>query len=66
MYRLVGYFDEEKHSQLAEDKTIARTYIPNHADDIIAVTDKQYVLIKLKYPDIETLGFYSFPLDYFD
>ncbi len=66
MYRLVGYFDHEKHSQLAEDKTLPRTYIHNHADDIIAVTDKQYVLIKLRYPDIETLGFYSFPLDYFD
>ena len=66
MYRLVGYFDYEKHSELANQKNLPRTYIPNHADDIIAVTDKQYVLIKLRYPDIETLGFYSFPLDYFD
>ncbi len=66
MYRLVGYFDHEKHSELANQKNLPRTYIPNHADDIIAVTDKQYVLIKLRYPDIETLGFYSFPLDYFD
>ena len=66
MYTLVGYFDEEKHLKLAQDKTLPRTYIPNHTDDIIAVTDDQYILLKLRHPDIETLGFYSFPLDYFD
>ncbi len=66
MYRQVGYFDEYRHSQFVDDKTIARTQFPNHSDDLVFVTDKQYVLIKLKYPDIETLGFYSFPLDYFD
>ena len=49
----------------SKDKTLSRVHIPNHADDIIAVTDKQYILAKLKYPDIQTLGFYSFPLDYF-
>ena len=31
------------------------------ADELVFVTDKQYVLVKLKYPDIETLGFYSSP-----
>ena len=66
MYRLVGYFDQSKHEEFSNDKSVIRTYIPNHADDIVAVTDEQYVVLKLKYPDIETLGFYSFPLDYFD
>ena len=66
MYRQVGYFDEYKHEKFVEDKSFARVNLPNHADDLIFVTDKQYILIKLKYPDIETLGFYSFPLDYFD
>ena len=66
MYRLVGYEDQHKHEKFSQDKTIVRTYIPNHADDIVAVTDEQYVVLKLRYPDIKTLGFYSFPLDYFD
>jgi hypothetical protein len=66
VYRLVGYFDEDRHEKFSQDKTVVRTYIPNHADDIVAVTDEQFVVLKLKYPDIETLGFYSFPLDYFD
>ncbi len=66
MYRLVGYFDQSKHEEFSNDKSVIRTYIPNHADDIVAVTDEQYVVLKLKYPDIETLGFYSFPLDYFN
>ena len=66
MYIQVGYFDEYRHSQFVKDKTFERTHIPNHADELVFVTDKQYVLAKLKYPDIETLGFYSFPLDYFN
>ena len=66
MYRLVGYFDQSKHEEFSNDKSVIRTYIPNLADDIVAVTDEQYVVLKLKYPDIETLGFYSFPLDYFN
>tara|TARA_B100001057_G_scaffold491494_1_gene581859 strand:- start:739 stop:939 length:201 start_codon:yes stop_codon:yes gene_type:complete len=66
VYRLVGYFDQSKHEEFSNDKSVIRTYIPNHADDIVAVTDEQYVVLKLKYPDIETLGFYSFPLDYFN
>ena len=66
MYRLIGYYDDSKHQAISKDKTLSRVHIPNHADDIIAVTDKQYILAKLKYPDIETLGFYSFPLDYFE
>ena len=66
MYRQIGYFDEQRHEEFVEDKSIARTHIPNHSDDLVFVTDKQYVLAKLKYPDIETLGFYSFPLDYFN
>lgn len=66
MYRQVGYFDNCKHEKFVEDKSFARVHLPNHADDLVFVTDKQYILIKLKYPDIEILGFYSFPLDYFD
>ena len=66
MYRLVGYFDHDRHEQFSQDKSVVRTHIPNHADDIVAVTDEQFVVLKLRYPDIETLGFYSFPLDYFD
>ena len=66
MYRQVGYFDDYRHEKFVEDKSFARVHLPNHADDLVFVTDKQYVLIKLKYPDIETLGFYSFPVDYFD
>tara|TARA_B100001094_G_scaffold282704_1_gene294958 strand:+ start:525 stop:725 length:201 start_codon:yes stop_codon:yes gene_type:complete len=65
VYTLVGYTDQTKHNRLAKDKSLPRTYIPNHADNIIAVTDEQFVLIKLAHPDIEILGIYSFPLDYF-
>jgi hypothetical protein len=66
VYRQIGYFDDDKHSKFVEDKSFARVELPNHSDDLVFVTDKQYILAKLKYPDIETLGFYSFPLDYFD
>ena len=66
MYRLVGYHDHDRHEKFSQDKSVARTHIPNHADNIVAVTDEQFVVLKLRYPDIETLGFYSFPLDYFD
>jgi len=66
VYRLVGYHDPDRHEQFSQDKSVVRTHIPNHADDIVAVTDEQFVVLKLRYPDIETLGFYSFPLDYFD
>ncbi len=65
MYTLVGYEDYDRHEKFSQDKTIPRTYIPNHADSIVAVTDEQYVIVKLRYPDIQTLGIYSFPLDYF-
>ena len=64
MFRLIGYEDQEKHEIISQDKTLDRTWLPSHAEDIITVTDKQFVLAKLKYPDVEILGFYSYPLDF--
>jgi len=62
--RLIGYEDPEKHEIISQDKSLDRTWLPNQAEDIITVTDKQFVLAKLKYSDVEILGFYSYPLDF--
>ena len=63
MFRLIGYEDSEKHELISQDTALDRTWLPSHCESINTVTDKQYVLAKLKYPDVEILGFYSYPLD---
>ena len=64
-YFYVNYTDYNPKRNVIARYTVSESD-PNHADDIVAVTDEQFVVLKLRYPDIETLGFYSFPLDYFD
>jgi len=63
-YRSVGYRNTEKHQKLLDDTSIQKTKFKFFANDIILVTEEQYVLIKLKYPDIETLSLSAFPLDF--
>ena len=63
MYRLVGYSNLDSHEKFSQDKQLTEHIF--NPDDIVAVTDEQFVVPKLRYPDIETLGFIQ-ALDYFD